>query len=193
MDWSAFETAWHDSGCRILADLATAFPDERLYAAAFHLFYMDGDGILSPALAANTEAAVREMRPGGEDYRYSTRFAPPEWRWDVLDAASDAMSPWYRRLTEEYLAPAATEAEQFAAMDALETAHDTAMASVCKAMTTTARRGGIHSSLPREFVVVILEGQRGDEEAGLIRKSVDPQLLPTVPELTEYLRQLDEA
>jgi len=186
MDWSAFETAWHDSGCRILTDLAAAFPDERLYAAAFHLFYMDGEEILSPALAANTEAAVRD------DYGYSTRFVPPEWRWDVLDAASDAMSPWYHRLTEEYLAPATTEAEKDAVMDALETAHDTAMASVCKAMTTTARRGGIHSSLPREFVVVILEGQRGDEEAGLIRKSVDPQMLPAVPELTEYLRQLDE-
>jgi hypothetical protein len=187
MDWGAFETAWHDTGCRILTDLAAAFPDERLYAAAFHLFYLDGDEILPPALAANTEAAVRD------DGGYSTRFVPPEWRWDVLDAASDAMSPWYRRLTEEYLAPATTEAERYAAMEALETAHDTAMAGVCRAMTATARRGGIHSSLPREFVVVILEGQRGDDEAGLIRKSVAPQTLPAVPGLTEHLRQLDEA
>ncbi|MFB9830757.1 DUF4303 domain-containing protein [Actinoallomurus acaciae] len=186
MDWSAFETAWHDIGCRTLTDLATEFPDERLYAAAFHLFYLDGEEILSPALAANAESAVRD------DAGYSTRFAPPEWRWDVLAAASEAMSPWYRRLAEEYLAPATTEAEQDAAMDALETAHDTAMAGVCRAMTTTARRGGVHGSLPRDFVVVILEGQRGDEESGLIRKSVDPQMLPTVPELTEYLRQLDE-
>lgn len=186
MDWSAFETAWHDSGCRALADLAAAHPGERLYAAAFHLFYMDGEEILSPALAANTEAAVRE------DHGYSTRFTAPEWRWDVLDAASDAMSPWYPRLTEEYLAPATTEAELDAALEALETAHDSAMARVCKALTTTARRGGIHSALPPEFVVAILEGQRGDGEADLIRQSVDPRILPTVPGLTEYVRQLQE-
>ncbi|MEV6159805.1 DUF4303 domain-containing protein [Nonomuraea sp. NPDC052129] len=186
MDWGAFEKAWHDSGCRILSDLAAACPGERLYGAAFHLFYMDGAKILPPALAANTEAAVHE------DYGYSTRFVPPEWRWDVLDATSDAMSPWYQRLTEEYLAPATTEPERDAAMDALEAAHDSAMANACKAMTTTARRGGINGSLPPGFVVVILEGQRGDEEAGLIRKSVDPQTLPTVPELAGYLRQLEE-
>ncbi|WP_433476773.1 DUF4303 domain-containing protein [Spirillospora sp. CA-142024] len=193
MDWGAFEKAWHDSGCRTLTALAEAHPGERLYAAAFHLFYMDGTEILSPALAANTEAAVNEVRPRGEDYRDSTRFIPPEWRWDVLDAASDAMSPWYHRLTEEYFAPAATEAETDAAMDTLEAAHDAAMARVCKAMTMTARQGGIHDSLSPGFVVVILEGQRGDEEAGLIRQSVDPQVLPTAPELAEYLRQLEEA
>jgi hypothetical protein len=187
MDWGAFQTAWHDTGCRILTDLAAAHPDERLYAAAFHLFYMDGTQILSPGLAANTEAAVHE------DDGYSTRFAPPEWRWDVLND-NDAMAQWYHRLTEEYLAPATTEAEQDAAMDALEAAHDTAMANVCKAMTTTARRGGIHGSLPPGFVVLILEGQRGEEEvARLIRESVDPRILPTVPELAEELRQLEES
>src|SRR5688500_8080525 len=113
MDWGAFETAWHDSGCRILSDLAGGYPGERLYAAAFHLFYMDDVQILQPALPANTEAAVHE------DHGYSTRFSPPEWRGALLDAAKDAMSPWYRRLTEEYLAPAA-EGEEDAAMDALE-------------------------------------------------------------------------
>ena len=41
-------------------------------------------------------------------------------------------------------------------------------------------------------IVVILEGQRGDEEADLIRRSVDPRILPTVPGLGEYLRQLEE-
>jgi Domain of unknown function (DUF4303) len=185
MDWRAFETAWHDSGCRVLTDLAAAYPGERLYAAAFHLFYMDGTQILPPALAANTEAAVHE------DYGYSTRFVPSEWRWDVLNAQIDAMSPWYHRLTEEYLASAATEAEKDAALNALEAVHDTSMANVCKALTAKARRGGIHGSLPPGFVVVILEGQRGEnEEAGLIRKSIDPQTLPTVPELADKLRLL---
>jgi hypothetical protein len=87
VDWDAFETARHDSGCRTLAGLAGAYPGERLYAAAFHLFYGDDVKILPPAFAANTEAAVHQ------DDGYSTRFAPPEWRWDVLDAVSDAMRP----------------------------------------------------------------------------------------------------
>jgi hypothetical protein len=185
--WQAFEAAWHDSGCHALAGLAAACPGERLYAAAFHLFYADGTVILPPALAANTETAVR--RNDG----YSTRFTPPEWRWDVLDAASDAMRPWYQRLTEEYLAPATNDAERDLALDSLWTAHDAAMARVCKSMTATARLGGIHSSLPATFVVVILEGQRGDEEADLIRASVDPFVLTTVPELAEHLREAEEA
>ena len=175
MDWGAFETAWHDSGCRALAELGAAHPGDRLYVAAFHLFYSDGATILPPALGANAEAAVQQ------DDGYSTRFAPPEWRWDVLDAASDSMRPWYQRLTEEFLAPAATDA-------GLDDAHDGAMARVCKAMTATARRGGIHDALAANFVVVILEGQRGDGEADLIRASVDPQVLASVPDLAEYLR-----
>ncbi|MEU4311665.1 DUF4303 domain-containing protein [Nocardia sp. NPDC024068] len=180
MDWNAFETAWYDSGCHSLADLAAAHPGERLYAAAFHLFYSDDIQILPPALAANTEAAVHQNNG------YSTRFAPPEWRWDVLDAAGDPMRPWYQRLSEEFHT-AGTDAAQDATMDALEAAHDRAMARVCKAMTATARRGGIHDSLPADFVVVILEGQRGEKEADLIRASVDPQVLATVPELVEHL------
>jgi hypothetical protein len=176
MDWTAFETAWHDTACRTLADLAAAHPDERMYAAAFHLFYNDGAQILSPALAANTEPAAD-----------GDRFAPPEWRWDVLDAASDAMRPWYLRLTDELV----TDDDE--ASDALDAAHDAAMARVCRRMTATARRGGIHPTLPAGFVVVILEGQRGDEEAGLIRASVDPQVLPTVPGLADYLRGLGDA
>jgi hypothetical protein len=181
MDWDAFETAWHDNGCRAVADLVVAHPGERLYAAGFHLFYNDGTTILPPALAANSEAAVHHS------HGYSTRFAPPGWRWDVLETATEAMRPWYHRLTAEFLAPASTAAEQDSALDALQAAHDHAMARVCKAMTLTARRGGIHDRLPTRFVVVILEGQRGDEEADLIRASIDPHILATVPELAEYL------
>jgi hypothetical protein len=187
VDWGAFETAWHDSGCRTLAGMAAAHPGERLYAAAFHLFYGDDIKILPPALAANTEAAMHQ------NDGYSTRFAPPEWRWDVLDAVSDAMRPWYRHLTEEFLTSASNAAERDAAMGSLGAAHDAAMARVCKAMTATARRGGIHSSLPTDFFVVILEGQRGGEEADLIRASVDPQVLATLPELAKHLREIDEA
>nr|BFE57913.1 hypothetical protein GCM10020063_024390 [Dactylosporangium thailandense] len=183
MDWDAFETAWHDIGCRTLTGLAAAHPGEPIYAAAFHLFYSDGSKILPPALAANTEAAVNQL------HGYSTRFAPPEWRWDVLDAASDAMRPWYQRITEEFFPPAGNEAENDAALDA----HDAAMARVCKAMTATARQGRIHSSLPPGFLVLILEGQRGDEEADLIRASVEPQVLATVPELADYLREIEAA
>lgn len=188
MDWDAFETAWHGIGCHTLADLAAAHPGERLYAAAFHLFYADDTQILTPALAANTEMAVH----GNE--ASLTRFAPPDWRWDVLDAASDAMQPWYQRLTEEVPASAGTADERDAAFDALWATHDGVMARVCRAMTATARRGAIHDSLPSHFVVIILDGQRGaEEEADLIRASVDPQVLATVPELAEHLREIEAA
>ncbi|BEL04608.1 hypothetical protein Q0Z83_027990 [Actinoplanes sichuanensis] len=172
MNWDAFETAWHDSGCRALASLADSHPDENLYAAAFHLFYSDGTTILSPAFAANADSAVHD-RDG-----YSTRFVAPEWRWDVLAAASDAMWPWYQRMSEE---------------SPDDTAHDAAMARVCKAMTATARQGRIHDSLPAGFVVVILDGQRGDEEADLIRASVDHRVLASVPGLAEHLREIAPA
>jgi hypothetical protein len=101
--------------------------------------------------------------------------------------------PWYRRVTEEFSRPAGTAAERDAALGALGAAHDAAMARVCQAMTVTARRGRIHSSLPTSFFVVILEGRRGDEEADLIRASVDPQVLATVPELAEHLREIETA
>ena len=183
MDWDAFQTAWHDSGSRALAEVAAAHPGERLYAAAFHLFYGDGTQILPPALGVNAEAAVHD------DDGCSTRFAPPEWRWAVLDAASDAMRPWYRRLTEELLAPATTPAER----DAAWVAHDDAVAAVCRVMTATARRGGIHDALPPDFVVVALDGRREDEGAELLRASVDPQVLATVVGLREHLRELGQA
>ncbi|MEU4569903.1 DUF4303 domain-containing protein [Micromonospora sp. NPDC023956] len=186
MDWDAFETAWHDSGCQALTDLAAAHPDERLYAAAFHLFYSDDIEILPPALAANTEAAVHR------NHGYSTRFAPPEWRWDVLDAVSEAMRPWYHHLTEEFLAPVGTDAERGEAAGALEVAHDGAIARVCRAMTATARQGGIHRLLPATFVVVVLDGQRGDAQADLIRASVDAPVLATVPDLVEYLEEFEQ-
>ncbi|MBT2208279.1 DUF4303 domain-containing protein [Actinomadura sp. NEAU-AAG7] len=185
MDWGAFQSAWHERGCRAVAGLAEANPGESLYAAAFHLSYLDGEQILPSALAVNAEAAVRE------EHGYSTRFLPPEWRWDVLGA--EEMAPWYRRLTEEYLVPASGDAERDAAMVALGAAHDAALAEVCKAMTATARRGGIHAALPPGFVVAVLEGQREDEEAVLIRRSVDPAVLATVPELADHLRLLEDA
>ncbi|WP_433330698.1 hypothetical protein [Spirillospora sp. CA-294931] len=165
-----------------MAELAAAHPGERIYAAAFHLFYVDDIQILPPALAVNSEAAVHES------YGCSTRFVPPEWRWDVLDGVTEVMAPWYPRLSEEYLADAS---DKDAAMAALESAHDSAMARVCIAMTATARRGGIHGS--PEFVVVILDGQRGDEEAALIRRSVDPRVLRTLPDLVGNLEQLEGA
>jgi hypothetical protein len=97
------------------------------------------------------------------------------------------------RLTEEVQAAAGTEAERDAAFDALWAAHDGAMARVCRAVTATARQGGVHNLLPSHFVLVILDGQRGsEEEAGLIRASVDPEVLTTVPGLVEHLRELED-
>ncbi|MCF0081665.1 DUF4303 domain-containing protein [Streptomyces lomondensis] len=176
MDWEAFEAAWCDNGCRAIARLAAAHPEERLYAAAFHLFYSDGSQILPPALAANAESAVTKP------YEVSTRFTPAEWRWDVIDEASEAMRPWYERLTA--LAQASgSEAET----DALDTAHDRAIARICRKITASARQGRVHPNLPPDFVVAVLADERGDEAADLLRASVDPRVLATVPGLLSHV------
>jgi hypothetical protein len=170
VDWTGFEDEWRNEAARALAALTSANPGERLYAAAFHLFYSDGSQILSPALAANVESAVRM-----EDWG-STRFVPPEWRWDVIDAASAAMASRYEMLTKELVASPDP--------NAFLLEHDRAMARVCRSLTASARRGAIHPSLPPDFVVAVIEGQRGEDEMrALVRESVDPHVLAALPDL----------
>ena len=170
MDWAAFEDEWRSEATRALAALTSANPGERFYAAAFHLFYSDESQILSPALAANVESAVRV-----EDWG-STRFVPPEWRWDVLDAASAAMASRYEILTKELVASPDP--------DGILLDHDQAMARVCRSLTASARRGAIHPSLPLDFVLAVIEGQRGEDEMrALVRESVDPHVLAALPAL----------
>jgi hypothetical protein len=173
VNWRRFEHEWYAHACRALAALAEANPAERLYCAAFHLFYADGRKVLPPAFAANAETSVRIDAHG------STRFAPPEWRWDVIDEASAPMAGQYEALSAE-LVFGRHEA------DALLDDHDHAMARVCRALTTAARKGEIHRGLPVDFVAVILEGQRDPEAMrALVRASVDPQVLESLPELSE--------
>lgn len=168
MHWEALESAWCTEASRSLVALADANRADVLYAAAFHLFYADGAKILSPAFAVNAESAVRIHAWG------STRYVPPEWRWDVVDDASHAMAGAYERLTRDVRWPD----------DTVVAEHDLAIARVCRTLTTRARRGELHPSLPPGFVVAILDGQRGEAEMrALVRSSVEPQVLATLPEL----------
>jgi len=173
VDWRNFEQQWFAQASRALSALAAANPEERLYGAAFHLFYSDGAKVLAPAFAANVESAVRVEAWG------STRYEPPEWKWDVIDEASAAMASQYEALTAEFVGHQDRS-------DAILNDHDHAIARVCRALTSAGRKGDIHRALPADFVAVIIEGQRREDEMrALVRASVDPQVLASLPELAE--------
>ncbi|WP_033342972.1 hypothetical protein [Catenuloplanes japonicus] len=121
------------------------------------------------ALTADAESAV------GDSGGHSTRLAAPERRWPVIDAATEARRPWYHHLTDEFLAAA----EHLTAMSALEAAHDTAIAAVCRTASASVCRYGVHLLLPPDFVVLILERGR-DDEPGLLRASADTDVLDMV-------------
>ena len=157
-----------------IAQIVRAHPDEQIYAAAFHLFYSDYSQILTPALAANAESAVT-LHTEKSGTSWSTRWVPPDWKWDVLDAASDAMKPLYSKLTEEMHGASHLE------WDTVLDAHDDLMASIARAITSLARnrKGEFRDlTLANNFVVAILEGQRGPSEYNrLVRASVAPSVL----------------
>jgi len=166
------ETGWMQEAGRALAALVRAHPQERIYAAAFHIFCADDLQILPPALAANAESAVILNKNG---FTWSTRWAPPGWRWDVLETASDAMRPLYAELSQRFYSASVT------AWEKALTLHDDTMARVARKLTAAVRnRHGEFQEVdaPRDFVVAILEGQRRTGEYNrLVRASVDPAIL----------------
>ena len=168
------KTRWLEEASRTIAQLIRAFPKEGIYAAAFHLFHADYSKILSPALAANAESAV-VVHSDKTGAAWSTRWAPPEWRWDVLDAASDALTPDYEKLSQALQGVGDAEWAKLIEM------HDGVIADVARTITATARnRDGEFRDIAvsKDFVVAILEGQRETSEYNrLVRASIDPAIL----------------
>jgi len=171
------EVAWFSAAESAIAEIAREQHDEQIYAAAFHLFYADDSKVLPPALAANTESAVVTHQEE-DGYSWSTRWAPPEWRWDVLDGASNEMRPLYAELSSELNDATNTEWEEV-----LEQ-HDAVISRVARALTKAARdRVGRFNdqAFPDWFVVAVLEDQRGPTEYNrLVKASVDSEILQTL-------------
>ena len=156
MDWKAFENAWSIAATTAIVSTVRANPDERFYAAAFHLFYSDRTKMLPVALALNTEAHVANADLTSA--YGSTRWAPPEGRWDVLDGASESMCEHYAELS------ARTARDEW---EAVEREHDAAIARVARRLTRAARERSDDFAtivLAETFVVAILDGQRSPEE-----------------------------
>jgi hypothetical protein len=148
---------------------------EEIYAAAFWLFYADYTVIFPPALAANAKSAV-SVRSDKSGTTWSTQWSPAEWKWNVLDAACNALTPLYETLSEEL--HGATDAEW---EHVLET-HEEIIAGVARAITSNARNreGDFRDiTVSEKFVVAVLEDQRGDSEYNrLVRASITPEILP---------------
>lgn len=135
---------------------------ERVYAAAFWLFYCDRSRLLPPAFAFNSESAVRTEGQGGA--AWSTRWVPAEWVWPVVDAVTAAIASRYAALSA--VMAGAMESE----WEALESAHDAVVTRVARSLNDRFHRD--------DFVVVALEDRDGPERyEALVRGSVDPERL----------------
>ncbi len=167
------EQGWLSAGPRAIGAVIRAHPTESFYAAAFHLFYSDYSQILAPALAINAESFVTSCDV--KDSASTTQWAPPDWRWPVLDDACDAMKPLYARLTD-----AMTDASK-SDWDELVDVHDEMMARVCRKLTAQAQEstGDFQDlNLPDDFLVAVLEGQRDLEHyVALVCASVERERL----------------
>ncbi len=173
MSLEEIREAWLSVSSRALRHVIRSHPSESFYAAAFHLFYADCQQILPPALAINAESFVTIHEDHGSTW--TTRWAPPEWNWDVLDEVSDELKPIYTRLT---IAMSDATDEDW---DCLIRAHDEVMAQV--SLILTERMHMVANKLnelqlPDHFVVAVLEGQREPNEYNaLVRASVAPHRL----------------
>lgn len=167
------ETAWLRVAAAAITRVVRANATETFYAAAFWLFYCDYTTMGAPALAMNAESAIALHQTN--DDAWSTRWAPAEWRWPVLDEACDAMQPHYTRLSD------AMAAAPHSAWDELITAHDRMIARVAKALSGQlhSRTGELgHSKLPPNFVVAVIDDQRESPDfEDLLRSSVEPDQL----------------
>lgn len=161
---------WLFRGSRAIREIILEHPSESFYAAAFHLFYSDYRQILAPALAINAESFIEIHNDQGSTW--TTRWAPPEWNWPVLDDACNAMKPVYSKLSE-----AMVDAKE-SDWDDLIRLHDQVMADVSKKLTIEIHDNQSESpglNLPNDFVVVVLDGQRDSEEYNaLVQASVEP-------------------
>ncbi len=169
MSLDEIERVWLAASTRALHDVMHAHPSMSFYAAAFHMFYCDDSQILTPSLAVNAESYV--TTENDRESTWTTRWALPEWNWPVLDDASDAMKPIYSRLSH-----AMVDASQSDWLE-LIASHDEMMARVARELTRQ-----IHTTsdfqaftLPVNFVVAVLEGQRDTEDYNaLVRASIEP-------------------
>lgn len=168
------ESRWFDSAASAIVSQVASFPSERFYAGAFWLCYVDYTKFGTPCFAMNTESYFTEC--GAES---ASRWSPPTWQFDILDGAVEAMSPLYDTLSQSLAG------HDSAVWDATIEEHSQVLARVSRRLTRDARsRSGpfVQIGLPDDFVVGIFDEREGEPTfSRLVRASIDPEILTTLP------------
>ena len=170
------ESAWHDATASAIVSQVMNFPDEEFYAAAFWLCYVDYTLFGTPCFAMNTESHSAVSAAEGSE---GMRWSPPNWRYDVIDHATQAMTPHYSTLS------ASLAGQSESVWDDTIEEHWRLLARVCRRLTHEARhREGYFCdiALPPGFVVGIFEEREGEPIfSQLVRASIAPEILSTLP------------
>lgn len=168
------ESKWYDSAASAIISKAASLPDERFYAGAFWLCYVDYTMFGTPAFAMNSESYLADCEDDD-----STMWSPPNWQFDVLDEAHEAMSPLYDALSQSL------SGQNDDVWDTTIKEHWEVLARVSKRLTQDARsRTGLFSQtdLPSDFVVGIFDEREGEPMfSKLVRASIAPEILANLP------------
>ena len=130
----------------------------------------------TPCFAMETESHCSEnVAEWGEGARWS----PPNWQYDVINQAIEAMTPHYQALSSSLTG------QSDAVWDEAIEEHWHMLARVCRRLTHEARhREGYFSDivLPEGFVVAILDEREGEPIfSQLVHASIAPEILTTLP------------
>jgi hypothetical protein len=113
VDWRALEAAVREQITGFVRQMRAEHPDDRIYGAAVHEFYADGDVIAWTLVGVASEESVPEPE---------LRWSPADWEWQ-LDPGETG-EEWSRRLTA-----AATEGD----FDAVHERYLSTVVAACKA------------------------------------------------------------
>jgi len=163
------ESQWPIHIHRGLAELVRQHPGEVFYAGAFWILYCDYTNIATPTFGVNAESTLEDE---------GDRWAPAEWRWDVVKTVNDEMEPFYEKLSAA-LAGAPNEE-----WEAVMAANEELIGRVSRAVTKSARsKSGAFGDLPLPNNFLVFAGDVREDAATYnrqLRLSVDEALLPTL-------------
>ena len=151
-NWKAYEQLLTKLAFNAIAGVLKDHPDESFYAAAFHAFYAESEGMIAlPLLAANSAEAIDEGYTG---------WGPPNWYWDEISFENDKLADLQGALEEE-----ACRAD----VDHWQKTHSRfmdAMVKVSKALTSKLKT---RKQASKDFVVIVSDEESGDADALLQR------------------------
>jgi hypothetical protein len=161
VDWDRLEHVWLQSVIDAISVTATENSAERFYAGAFWLLYGDHRTIQPPAFGMNSVNSEPDIR-----------WHPPDWRWSVIDTASERVAPLYRPLLELDVDDRTYEE--------LWDEHINVLARVSRTVTDLVRSNQVepgHIAFTSDFFVGVIDFAQGDAAVEYLKRSVDEQTL----------------